>query len=144
MLNKSVVTFATHNTQINCGCNCQLNAKLRFFSALFYYYKERHVLSKQSRLKLLIQFTWVNFMATNLKPFCSKRLMISPVSPLCTPSGLMAMNVRSSFPDIELKMKTNTGKTYTRRKTVAMTEVHSNLRRRTFGTLGCRCGGGFG
>lgn len=28
MLNKSVVTFATHNTQINCGCNCQLNAVL--------------------------------------------------------------------------------------------------------------------
>ncbi len=28
MLNKSVVTFATHNTQIHCGCNCQLNAIL--------------------------------------------------------------------------------------------------------------------
>ncbi len=55
-------------------------------------------------------------MATNLKPFCSKRLMISPISPLCTPSGLMAMNVRSSsFSDIELKMKTNTSKTYTKK-----------------------------
>ncbi len=75
-------------------------------------------------------------MAANLKPFSSKRLMISPIRPLCTPSGLMAMNVRSSFSDIELQMKTNTGKTYTRRKPAAMTEVHPNLRRRTFGTLG--------
>lgn len=34
-------------------------------------------------------------MATRRNPFCSKRLMISPTRPRCTPSGLMAMNVRS-------------------------------------------------
>lgn len=34
-------------------------------------------------------------MATRRKPFCSKRLMISPTRPRCTPSGLMAMKVRS-------------------------------------------------
>lgn len=34
-------------------------------------------------------------MATSLKPLCSKRLMISPTRPLWTPSGLMAMKVRS-------------------------------------------------
>lgn len=62
-------------------------------------------------------FTWINFIAANLKPFCSKRLMISPMSPLCTPSGLMAMNVRSSFPDIGLQMKINAGKTHAQNKT---------------------------
>jgi len=36
-------------------------------------------------------------MATSLKPFCSKRRMISPTSPRCTPSGLMAMKVRSEM-----------------------------------------------
>lgn len=34
-------------------------------------------------------------MATSRNPFCSKRLMISPTRPRCTPSGLMAMKVRS-------------------------------------------------
>lgn len=34
-------------------------------------------------------------MATKRNPFCSKRLMISPTRPRCTPSGLMAMKVRS-------------------------------------------------
>lgn len=34
-------------------------------------------------------------MATRRNPFCSKRLMISPTRPRCTPSGLMAMKVRS-------------------------------------------------
>lgn len=36
-------------------------------------------------------------MATSRNPFCSKRLMISPTRPRCTPSGLMAMKVRSRF-----------------------------------------------
>lgn len=39
--------------------------------------------------------TWSIFMPTSLKPFISNLLMISPMMPLCTPSGLMAMNVRS-------------------------------------------------
>ena len=34
-------------------------------------------------------------MATSLKPFCSKRLTISPTRPRCTPSGLIMMKVRS-------------------------------------------------
>lgn len=34
-------------------------------------------------------------MATRRNPFCSKRLMISPTRQRCTPSGLMAMKVRS-------------------------------------------------
>lgn len=34
-------------------------------------------------------------MATRRNPFCSKRLMISPTRLRCTPSGLMAMKVRS-------------------------------------------------
>lgn len=34
-------------------------------------------------------------MATRRNPFCSKRLMMSPTRPRCTPSGLMAMKVRS-------------------------------------------------
>ena len=36
-------------------------------------------------------------MATRRNPFCSKRLMISPIRPRCTPSGLMAMKVRSAW-----------------------------------------------
>lgn len=36
-------------------------------------------------------------MATRRNPFCSKRLMISPTRPRCTPSGLMAMKVRSAW-----------------------------------------------
>lgn len=39
--------------------------------------------------------TQVNFNATNLKPFCSKRLIISPTIPLWTPSGLTIMKVLS-------------------------------------------------
>ena len=35
--------------------------------------------------------------ATSLKPFCSNRLMISPTRPRWTPSGLMAMKVRSAL-----------------------------------------------
>lgn len=41
--------------------------------------------------------TCMNLAATSLKPLCSKRLMISPHSPLWTPSGLTAMKVRSMF-----------------------------------------------
>lgn len=44
-------------------------------------------------------------MATSLNPFCSNRLMISPTSPRWTPSGLMAMNVRSAMEAIVLKGK---------------------------------------
>ena len=40
--------------------------------------------------------TLIIFTATNLKPFCSKRLIMSAISPLWTPSGLIAMNVLSS------------------------------------------------
>lgn len=39
--------------------------------------------------------THMNFMATNLNPFSSKRLMILPTRPRWTPSGLTMMNVRS-------------------------------------------------
>lgn len=42
-------------------------------------------------------------MATSLNPFCSNRLMISPTSPRWTPSGLMAMNVRSAIEAIVLR-----------------------------------------
>lgn len=44
-----------------------------------------------------------NFMATSRKPFCSNRLMISPTSPRWTPSGLMAMKVRSQLAAIALR-----------------------------------------
>lgn len=44
-------------------------------------------------------------MATSLNPFCSNRLMISPTSPRWTPSGLMAMNVRSEIEAIVLSGK---------------------------------------
>lgn len=44
-------------------------------------------------------------MATSLNPFCSNRLMISPTSPRWTPSGLMAMNVRSAIEAIVLMRK---------------------------------------
>lgn len=43
--------------------------------------------------------TCMNLAATSLKPLCSKRLMISPHSPLWTPSGFTAMKVRSMFAD---------------------------------------------
>lgn len=46
---------------------------------------------KKSRLTL----TCINFMPTNLNPLASKRLIISPVSPRWTPSGLTAIKVRS-------------------------------------------------
>ena len=36
-----------------------------------------------------------NFIATSLKPRCSNRLMIFPTSPRWTPSGLIAIKVRS-------------------------------------------------
>ena len=36
-------------------------------------------------------------MATRRNPFCSKRLMISPTRPRCTPSGLIAIKVRSAW-----------------------------------------------
>ena len=42
--------------------------------------------------------TCTNFMATSLKPFCSNLLMMSPMRPRCTPSGLIMMKVRSSLP----------------------------------------------
>lgn len=47
--------------------------------------------------------TCTNFMATSRNPFCSNRLMISPTSPRWTPSGLMAMKVRSPFPAMALR-----------------------------------------
>ena len=43
-------------------------------------------------------FTCMNFIATSLKPFFSKRLMISPTRPRWTPSGLIMINVRSFMP----------------------------------------------
>lgn len=46
-------------------------------------------------------------MATRRNPFCSKRLMISPTSPRWTPSGLMAMKVRSQLAAMVLR-DTNT------------------------------------
>ena len=36
-------------------------------------------------------------MATRRNPFCSKRLMTSPTRPRCTPSGLIAIKVRSAW-----------------------------------------------
>lgn len=45
-------------------------------------------------------------MATSLKPFCSKRLTISPIRPRCTPSGLMAMKVRSVLAAMTLRRGT--------------------------------------
>lgn len=47
--------------------------------------------------------TCMNFMATSRNPFCSNRLIISPTSPRWTPSGLMAMKVRSPFPAMALR-----------------------------------------
>lgn len=44
-------------------------------------------------------------MPTSLKPFISNRLMISPMMPLCTPSGLMARKVRSFSSAMILKGK---------------------------------------
>lgn len=43
-------------------------------------------------------------MATNLKPFCSKRLMISPKRPRCTPSGLIMMKVRSWLAMVSVRL----------------------------------------
>jgi hypothetical protein len=37
----------------------------------------------------------VNFKATSLNPFASNRLIILPTTPLCTPSGLTIIKVRS-------------------------------------------------
>lgn len=37
----------------------------------------------------------MNFIATSLKPFCSNFLIILPTRPLCTPSGLTMIKVRS-------------------------------------------------
>lgn len=47
--------------------------------------------------------TCTNFMATSRNPFCSNLLMISPTSPRWTPSGLIAMKVRSPFPAMALR-----------------------------------------
>lgn len=44
--------------------------------------------------------THMNFMATNLNPLASKRLMISPTIPRWTPSGLIMRKVRSWLPAI--------------------------------------------
>ena len=51
--------------------------------------------------------TWRNFNATNLKPFCSKRLMILPTSPRWTPSGLTMMKVRSWLAAIAFDISEN-------------------------------------
>lgn len=48
-----------------------------------------------SIIQLSLSLTQVNFRATSLKPFCSKRSMILPTSPRWTPSGLTMMKVRS-------------------------------------------------
>lgn len=48
-----------------------------------------------SLLVVILFLTWTNLAATSLKPLVSKRLMISPHSPLWTPSGFTAMKVRS-------------------------------------------------
>lgn len=49
----------------------------------------------------------MNFMATNLKPFCSKRSMILPTSPRWTPSGLTIMKVRSVLAAIAVEIREN-------------------------------------
>ena len=49
---------------------------------------------------IIVGLTCIIFMATSLNPFCSKRLMISPTSPLWTASGFNIMKVRSRFPAI--------------------------------------------
>ena len=49
-------------------------------------------------------------MATNLKPFCSKRSMILPTSPRWTPSGLTMIKVRSVLPAIALDIKEKNAK----------------------------------
>lgn len=60
----------------------------------------------------LLLFNWIkewsvlthmNFMATNLKPLASKRLMIFPTMPRWTPSGFTIMKVRSLFAAIALE-----------------------------------------
>lgn len=62
-------------------------SKHRSYSATFFY-----ALNKQEAWDPL---TCINFRPTRRNPFCSKRLMISPTSPRWTPSGLIAMKVRS-------------------------------------------------
>lgn len=56
------------------------------------------------------QLTHINFMATSLKPFCSKRSMIFPTSPRWTPSGFTIMKVRSLLLAITLAKIDNTTK----------------------------------
>lgn len=44
----------------------------------------------------------MNFMATSLNPFCSNRLIMSPMSPRCTPSGFTMMYVRSISNSVDI------------------------------------------
>jgi hypothetical protein len=52
-----------------------------------------------------LQPTQVNFKATSLNPFASNRLIILPTNPLCTPSGLTMIKVRSLASAIALENK---------------------------------------
>ena len=42
-----------------------------------------------------VLLTCINFIATNLNPFCSNRLMMSPIRPRWTPSGFTIIKVLS-------------------------------------------------
>lgn len=85
-------------------------------------------------------------MPTSLKPFISNLLMISPMMPLCTPSGLMAMNVRSFRSAMTLKHSTEQKqgiKSKSKRARCGRTSLKSHSRRLlAFGTVrggaGCR------
>ena len=50
---------------------------------------------QRKKLEALSILTQVNLMPTNLNPFCSNRLTISPTRPRWTPSGLIMIKVRS-------------------------------------------------
>ena len=63
--------------------------------SLFFSFKTQYTVT--TCVPRLVTCTFVNFMATNLKPFCSNRLAISATKPRLTASGLIIMKVLSSM-----------------------------------------------
>jgi len=63
-----------------------------FFAALYKIDGYRITMSLNTWRAL---YTCWNFIACMVNPFCSNRLIISPIRPLCTPSGLIMIKVLS-------------------------------------------------
>jgi hypothetical protein len=69
----------------------------------------------------------VNFKATSLNPFASYRLIILPTIPLCTPSGLTMIKVRSLASAIAFENNEKNANT----EQITIQRLQQQLQRRT-------------